>query len=176
MYPKIHRRAKGVAPVVCNGIQGRLADISRGGTAFTISSENAQKFVIGQRCTLSIKTPHTSANPEKIELQLSGEILHIDPDTEKRRVEIRMQFTDLSDTQRAVLNKIILFFVRNFSTLSQIEETIDAIPPKSLKVLNLPDIQYIFDWAISDFENLPQDAQQALKDLAQSFNVRFKLV
>lgn len=110
-----------MAPVVSRGVRGRLWDISRGGLAFSIA-DGVEKFPLGQECFFRIKLPPNQLNPKGIDWESRGTVRNIRPDPASERAIIGLHFENISDDERVVLNRIILFFVQEFAPLNRLDE------------------------------------------------------
>ena len=161
-------RAKGVAPVQCHDTRGRLLDISRGGMAFSVG-ENFDRFQLGESAEFLVKLPRNEENPTGLEFSATGTIRRIDMNEAKSRLTLGLQFEDLSEESRLMLNRVILFFAQNFAPLQALDQ-IFTIPKKEDEKpisFNKDDLQKIFTLLVEKFETFPANTQDQLRRFAQ---------
>ncbi|MBF0288298.1 MAG: PilZ domain-containing protein [SAR324 cluster bacterium] len=176
-----YQRAKGIAPVICDRLRGRLIDISRSGFAFSTTSD-FDYFSIGQICQFTIKLPRPENSSEALTLQVTGIIRNIAMDEDKQRMTLGVEFKDLAEQTRQQLNRIILFFAESFAPLKGLDNLLNALdaPPKNPeKKQELPqklqekiELGNIFTQLIERYELLPATIQEDILQLAKEIKSR----
>ncbi len=170
---RAHKRAKGAAPVTCQGTMGRLLDISRGGMAFNVGN-NFERFVIGESYQVTVKLPRTGNNPEGVEFSAEGLVRHLSKDDLKNRLMIGMEFHNLSEPEADALNRVILFFAQNFANLHALDR-IFSIPNKNDSKLNRRDLERIFQRILQDFDQMPEPTRKKLVRFMESIEKELDL-
>ncbi len=178
---RTYQRAKGIAPVICDGIRGRLIDISRGGFAFSIASD-FDYFSIGQICQFTIKLPPPENSADALILETKGIIRNTMMDEDKNRMILGVELRDLAEDKKQQLNRIILFFAESFAPLKSLDNLFNALDaaPKSLekkqeiprKIQEKIELGSIFTQLIERYELLPAATQAEIQQLAQEIKMK----
>lgn len=161
-----HKRARGIAPVVCNGVVGRLVDVSRGGLAFSVG-KRFDDFKVEEICDLSIKLPRTDENPEGLTFQSSITLRHIIEDDDKKRIVIGAQFNSMAEEEKNILSRVILFFAQTYGPL-QVDDffKIQHSERKSPD-LDKEEIGQVFRQVLNNFEKFPIMSKEYIRKFAK---------
>ena len=182
--PRKHRRTRGMAPVWCNHVRGRLMNISRSGLALTIAS-HYEDFKIGEQYPLTIKfaekqeDDQTKDVPYPSETKVTGEKKIIEPlvanfqgilrytemNLKNNRMLIGVEIADMSEIEKQNYHKIILYCAQHFAKLDSIEEWLDHA--KEPKTLSVSQMEPLFEWACQNFQGLPDEVQQQLTKISR---------
>ena len=170
-----HKRAMGAAPIICDGVRGRLVDIGRGGLAFTVADKERSHFALGRTHKVTIKFVKDQKFPQKTEFEISGIVRNIHLDEHRQRLTIGLQFTDLSENDRDVLNSVILFFAQYFTELQTLEETFQMFNEQKVPLSN-QDMAFVFNEVLAQLDNLPEDVYHKLSECALFLNSRMNIL
>lgn len=156
------RRAKGVAPVVCEDTRGRLSDISRGGMAFSVS-ENFDRFPLGKESEVVIRTARSDDCPEGIDLRVKGVIRNTRIDFSTSRLIVGVQFKSFDDVTREQLHRVILYFAQHSGPLNDLDDIFYVSKNKTDNALSdKKKLSDIYARGISQYENLSIEVQSEI--------------
>ena len=177
MHLRTHKRAKGIAPIICDGKRGRLIDISRGGVGASFSADLFKHFNVSSLYELTIKLPPNLSDAEKIELTVMTLVRNAHVDPQKRRLILGLEFCELSPEQKELLSQIIFFFAKNYLDLYRLEQRLDGlIKEDSAQILDVQETMRVLRWITENFDQLSPEIQHRIQRQANVVATRYKVL